>query len=195
MREVTETTGLHKLDASEIRDPEMLERIRDTQYWLATNVHSLILLTVLVMVVLPALNISSVLLPLVYPEILISQFWFVPYVFIRWLTVYRIRETELTFLKLSFIFDLLACFAASGIGCMQLLAFILDNAILQIPVIFACLTWPFMIIWNLFLLGEPRKRGVEIRALIYFPFFLFGWVLVFYYAYHYGWMPSLHGLI
>jgi len=195
MREATETTGRHKLDASEIRDPEMLERVRDTQFWLAANLRSLILLTVLVMVLLPAFNISNVLQPRVYPQILIVVFWFVPYVFIRWLTVYRIRETALTFLKLSFIFDLLACFAASGIVCLQMQVLILDSVTLTIPVIFACLAWPFMIIWNLFLLGEPRKRGVEIRALIYFPFFLFGWVLFYDYAYHHGWMLSLHGLV
>ena len=195
MREASETTGLHKPDASGIRDPEVLERARDIQFWLAANLGSLILLTVFVMVIFPALMISEVMRPRTYPQILVGVFWFVPYIFFRWLMVSRIRKTSMLFLKTVFSYDLLA--SGVVIGCIsdEYLNYLSQIRLLEVVMIITALAWPFVIIWNLFSLGKRRVRGIEIRTLIYFPLFIFEWVVLYDYAYHHGWMLSLHGLV
>jgi hypothetical protein len=193
MREAVEKIDLTQQDASAIRDPVLRQLARDIQFWFNANIGSLILLTVLLMVLFPAMNIHSAMRD--YPWIFLQQFWFIPYLFIRWLTVSRIRETSLVFLKAIFGYDFLVCISATGMIVVPQYSYLWDLPPFPVIVVFTALAWPFVIIWNLFSLGKPRMRGIEIRALIYFPLFIFGWVLFYDYAYHHGWMLSLHGLV
>ena len=158
------------------------------RFWTGASRISLVLFSLINMVIVPSYKLSYSLAPHMLPLSKVGLFLPMVYGILRWLTIYRIREDRLSFLKACFAYEILCSLWIFSLAVPDSL---FTAAPVNLPGFLLHVGWPAMFLYNLVSIGRSTNPRAEVRYLVYAVIFIVSWAVIYNYAYNYGYILSL----